>query len=97
MAYKVIWSPKAIFTFDRVIQYLEFKWSEKEIRNFVSSTNKLADVLSLNPYLFRRSEKENIHEVLVTKHNLLLYRIIFKSKRVELIAFFDTRQDPKKK
>ena len=41
--------------------------------------------------------KQNIHEVLITKHNLLLYQINETELKVELLAFFDTRQHPKKK
>lgn len=97
MAYKVTWSPKAVKTFNNVINYLEKNWTEKEIRNFVRLTDKVAHIISKSPYLFRSSEKNNVFEVLVTKHNLLLYQVNEESKKVQLLAFFDTRQDPKKK
>lgn len=97
MAYKVIWSPKAEKTFEGVIEYLQSKWTEKQIQYFVERTDKTVHLLANNPYMFRGSEKENLHEVLITKHNLLLYQIVPKVKKVELLSFFDTRQNPKKK
>lgn len=97
MAYKIIWSPKAINSFENVIEYLDKHWTLKEVINFVKHSEKTIQIISQNPYLFRRSEKQNIHEVLVTKHNLLLYQVIGKIKKVELLVFFDTRQHPKKK
>lgn len=97
MAYKIIWSPEAEATFDRIIEYLEEKWSSKEIIRFIERTEEVIFFLGQNPYLFRSSEKENIFEVLVTKHNLLLYQVIESKKRVELISFWDTRQNPKTK
>jgi hypothetical protein len=45
--------------------------------------------------MFRRSTKMNIHQVLITKHNLLFYRIL--ENKIELLTFFDTRQNPVKK
>jgi hypothetical protein len=36
-----------------------------------------------------------IYEALITKHNLLLFRI--EGNRIELLTFFDTRQNPNKK
>jgi hypothetical protein len=60
-------------------------------------TNELTNLISKNPFLFRRSEKQNLHEVLVTKHNLLLYQINEPNQKIEFLAFFDTRQHPKKK
>lgn len=97
MAYKIIWSPKAVATFETVIEYLHEKWSDKEVRSFINLSEKAIHILSQNPFLFRSSEKKSIHEVLITKHNLLLYQISSKSRTVELLTFFDTRQDPKKK
>lgn len=35
MAFKIIWSPQAEEDFDRVIEYLSEKWTEKEIEVFV--------------------------------------------------------------
>ena len=97
MAYKIIWSPEAIDTFDKIINYLSEKWSAKEIANFIDDAEHTILLLERNPFLFRGSSKENVHEALITKHNLLLYQIVDSSKKVELISFWDTRQNPNKK
>lgn len=95
MAFKIIWSPEAEKTFGGIIDYLEKNWYGKEIKNFISSTQKIISILQQNPFLFRGSEKAAIYEVLVSKHNLLLYQITENSKKVELLSFWDTRQHPK--
>lgn len=97
MAYKVIWSPEAILTFDNIIEYLHENWTSKEVVRFIERTEDVIFLLEQNPYLFRGSDKENIHEALVTKQNLLLFQIIESHKQVELISFWDTRQNPKEK
>jgi len=97
MAYKIIWSSKAEKTFDIVLEYLNLKWGDKQIKRLLTETERVLHMLSQNPYMFRGSEKEKIHEVLVTKHNLLLYQVNQPQKKVELLGFFDTRKDPKKK
>lgn len=97
MAYKIIWSPQAEITFDAIIDYLITEWSNKEIENLIISTQSKIALIAKNPYLFKGSEKENIHEVLITKHNLLLYQVSDNENKIELLAFFDTRQNPKKK
>ena len=94
MAFKIIWSPEAEKTFEAIIDYLEKHWTEREIRKFVLSTQKTVSLLQQNPFLFRGSEKATIYEVLVSKHNLLLYQISENSKKVELLSFWDTRQNP---
>lgn len=45
--------------------------------------------------MFRQSKMQNIREAVVTKHTLLLYRV--KQKQIELLVFWDTRKNPKKK
>ena len=95
MAFEVIWLPKAEERFDEIIAYLAEKWTKKEIDKFISRTEEVIEDIAINPHLYRYSEKKNIYEAVVTKHNLLLYKI--KRNRVELLTFFDTRSNPTKK
>lgn len=95
MAKEIKWTAEAEETYHKVIEYLERSWTSKEISHFITHTEKVLHFISDNPLLFRRSGKRNVHEALITPHNLLLFRI--KSHHIELITFFDTRQDPKKK
>ncbi len=97
MAFKIIWSPKAVDTFEIVIDYLQKNWTEKEVKKFVTETEHVIRLISINPHLFRASEKENIFEAIITKHNLLLYQTNQSEKTIELLSFFDSRKDPKTK
>ncbi len=45
--------------------------------------------------MFRKTNKKNVREALVTEHNLLVYKIY--PDHISLITFWDTRQNPKKK
>ena len=95
MAYKVIWLPKAEKRYDEIIDWLQQNWSDKEIANFIARTDEVIENIKKDPEMYRRSERKNIRQAIVTKQNLLLYRK--KSNIVELITFFDTRQEPAKK
>lgn len=95
MAKKIIWTPESEKTFEKVLTYLETNWTEKEKTNFITATQKAIQIISQQPELFRKLAKLNTHEALITKHNLLLYKI--KMDSVDLITFWDTRQNPKKK
>ena len=97
MAYKIIWSPEAEDTFDCILEYLEKNWTRKEIIKFIKETERTIEFLKQNPYLFRASEKENIHEVLISKQNLLLYQVSSKDRKVELLGFWVTKKNPKGK
>jgi len=95
MAKKIIWSTRAIASFDKIIAYLEKHWTPREIEKLILRTQKVLQQIESESIKFKSSGKMNIHEVLVTKHNLLIYRQ--KKNQIELIVFYDTRQHPKKK
>ena len=96
MAYQIIWLPKAEERFKEIVIYLEENWSESVAKNFIQLTEKIIEYIKQNPKMFRKSNKKEIHEAVITKHNLLLYRI--KNEEViELLTFFDIRQRPRKK
>src|SRR5882757_1952072 len=95
MDYQITWLPKAEKRYQEIIEYLQYKWNDKVIADFITQTEKILEQVKRRPTLFRRSAKMNIHEVLITRHNLLLYHI--KGSKIELLTFVDTRRDPKKK
>ncbi len=95
MAYQIIWLPKAEERYGEIIDYLQQHWNDKVIADFIAKTNTKLLQIKVRPTMFRRSAKMNVYEALITKHNLVLYRI--NRKRIELLTFFDTRQHPNKK
>lgn len=95
MGKKVIWTPQAEESFKKVLSYLKANWTEKELIFFINKTEIIISYIANDPKLFRKSNKKGFHEALITKHNLLIYKIY--PKAVYLIAFWDTRQNPKRK
>lgn len=96
MALNVIWSPLALNNFHEVISYLGENWNDAVIKSFVLRTEKVIQLISEHPQIFRQiSEQNSIREAVITKHNLLLYRI--DKTQITLLAVFDTRQHPQKK
>ncbi|MFH7012111.1 hypothetical protein ACHRV5_09560 [Flavobacterium sp. FlaQc-52] len=52
MALKFIWTPQAIKGFNSVVDYLEAKWTAKEILNLEIKMQQVIDQISLNPEQF---------------------------------------------
>ena len=95
MDYEIIWLPKAEERFQEIIEYLYYKWNDKVIADFIKRTETVLRQVQRRPTMFKHSSRMNIYEVLITKHNLLLYQL--KGSGIELLTFFDTRQNPMKK
>ncbi len=95
MDYEIVWLPDAEERFDATIEYLRQRWSDKEVQDFINYTNHVIQLIQANPTIFKKSTRRGIREVLITSHNLLLYRIV--KTEIQLVTFFDNRQNPKKK
>lgn len=95
MAQQIRWTPEAISTFERIISYLQSEWSEREIAHFIRATQRTIEYIAEHPKMFRKTNRQGLHEALVTPHNLLIYKVY--RNRIDLITFWDTRQNPRRK
>lgn len=95
MAKEIRWSKEAQRVFDEVVLYLEKHWTEREVEKFVKSTDKVVRQIADNPKMFRTFSNDKFREVLITPHNLMMYKIY--ANHIEIITIYDTRQHPKKK
>ena len=93
----ISWTPIARRSYFKILDHLEAAWTEKEIQNFINEVNDLLEQIRQNPEMFQQSRKrKNIRKGLVTKHNTLYYRVRSRRKELQLLLFWDNRQDPDK-
>jgi plasmid stabilization system protein ParE len=93
--YRLFWSDRALDDLQNIINYLNEKWTQKEIRNFVRRLDKRLELISDNPRLFPRTTKrKNIRRSVLTKHTVIYYQATENS--VTIVTLFDPRQHPKK-
>jgi len=91
--YKLVWSEEAITNLKGIIDYLEYKWTEREIKNFSKLLDKKLNLLQTQPQLFPKSEISNaLQKVVVSKQTTIHFRV--ENVEVHIITLFDTRQDP---
>ncbi len=94
---KVRWTVTAKGSYFNILEYLEESWSEKEVLNFISEVDSLLKQISINPKMFQESKaKRNIRKGFISKHTTLYYRFRPRKKELELLSFWDNRQDPNK-
>ena len=94
--YKILWTDHAISELKETIEYLENKWTEKELRTFSAKLDHTIELISKSPEIFPISiEKNNIRKAVVEKHNNLYYRI--NKNSIEIISLYANRKNPIKK
>lgn len=94
MPYPIIWSPRSKITYYNILQYLVASWSQKEIDSFIDRTERVLSLVKNNPFLYTYSKTSDTFKSVIIKQVTLFYRI--KGKEVELLIFWDSRQNPYK-
>ena len=92
MVEKIIWTPESEKSFDAVVAYLNGKWSDREVKFFIERANTVIEHIAHYPLSYRSAGKDDVREALITKQNLLLYRIV--GETIYLLYFWDTRRNP---
>ncbi len=93
--YRIHWSDTAANDLQRIIEYLQFKWTDKEIRNFVRKLDSRLELISINPRLFPKTNKrKNVRRSVLTKHTVIYYET--STDTIKIVTLFDSRRDPKK-
>jgi plasmid stabilization system protein ParE len=93
--YKIIWSDEALKNLAGIIEYLEQRWTEREIRNFSRLLDRQINLIQANPELFPISSTSNgLRKAVLTKQTTIFYRI--DDLKIKIVTLFDNRQNPNK-
>jgi len=93
--YRLFWSDRALEDLQKIIDYLDEKWTQKEIRNFVKRLDKRLELISTNPRLFPKTvRRKNVRRSVLTKHTVIYYETA--ESTVTIVTLFDPRQHPRK-
>lgn len=101
--YEIVATPAIKLCLDRLIHFLETKYSPQKAQRTKSHIKKvLAENLSQNPHFAPVSGRlidigiKEYRQYPVDEHNMVFYRINESKKRVVLLAVMDSRQNIQK-
>ena len=93
--YKLIWSEEALNNLKGIIDYLENKWTKREIKKFAQLLNRQFELIEGNPFLFAESDKSNgLRKSVLSSQTTIYYQIV--DFEIRIITLFDNRQNPNK-
>lgn len=92
--FSVYWSPAVQISYFHILEYLDEKWTEKELKSFIVRTEEVIELICDNPLIYPFSKKGEAHKCVVVKQVSLIYRI--KGNKIELLIFWDNRRDPQR-
>ncbi|MCB9233904.1 MAG: type II toxin-antitoxin system RelE/ParE family toxin [Bacteroidia bacterium] len=92
MEIKVKLSRRAEREFDKIVEYLELKWSEQSVRKFRKEFEIAIERIKRNPDSYQKTIPEGISLIRVNKKTTLLYRK--SSSEIRILSVFSNRRDP---
>jgi len=92
---RIIWSPRSLKDYAKIIDYLLIEWTLKEVQKFIEQIEEVTSILEKGNVDFRPSRFKKLHIAVISSQISIYYRIQSKSK-VEIIRIWDNRQSPKK-
>lgn len=98
MDYEIVWTKRAIAGFDRIVNYLESEWTDKEVSYFVNEANSFFKLLTRHHEILSKTNKKgtNLYRGPLNKYTILTYRVKPRNKQIVLINIRGARQKPLK-
>jgi len=94
---EIILSPLAEKKLDLLIEYLEKEWGVNSKVIFLKKLETEFKLLSTHPYRCKKTMTfPNLFNCIVTKQTSAIYKVNDSKSLIEVVTFFDNRQDPKK-
>lgn len=94
MSYDIIWMPRARISYTNILEYLEKNWSRTEVVSFRNHVGEVLEIIGKFPKIHEYSEENDTHRCVLTDQVSLYYQVKETQEIVELLVFWDNRQNP---
>ncbi len=94
MAVEIIWSNRAEKGFDKIVNYLEENWTEREIKNFMKESQEFFELLKKNPKMLQPSRKTNLYRGPMNSRTIITYKIKPRKEQIILVNIRSSIQKP---
>lgn len=94
MAYehKIFWTNEALDNLDEILDYLNFRWTEREVNNFLNRLSKQINLIEQNPKLFPISQyNPRLRKAVLSKQTTIFYEM--SGQVIYLVYLFNNKRD----
>jgi plasmid stabilization system protein ParE len=92
--FKIVWTDEAIAGLKEIIEYIEKRFPEKDVRKFIKKLDDQINFIQTNPKAFPLSAKSpSTRRAVVARLTSVFYSV--EEDRITLLSIFDNRKDPK--
>ncbi|MBC6108864.1 type II toxin-antitoxin system RelE/ParE family toxin [Pedobacter fastidiosus] len=93
MGLPIIISETAYLTFESICAQIEERLGNKALQDFKKDTIRTLELIANSPFIYKETEFDsNVRQGLIKKLSSVFYEV--KSDRIEILFFWDNRQEP---
>jgi len=93
--YKIFWSDEALNNLKEILEYIENRWTERELNHFSKLLDDNLNLIQFSPKLFPKVDKfPNLRRNVISPQTSIYYEVY--SNEIHLISLLDNRQNPDK-
>ena len=90
--YKIFWTNEAINNLEDILDYLNNRWTQREINNFKKRLSKQISLIEQNPKLFPISQyNSRLRKAVLSTQTTIFYEI--SGQIIYLVYLFNNKQD----
>ena len=94
MIYKIEWKTIATYSYFNEIDFILSKWNEIEVQKFEDLVYDFLETLSKNPEIGIYISENDCYSLVISKQTTLYYKIIEDKSQIDLILFWNNKQNP---
>lgn len=93
MALEIIWTQTAENQLDRIIEYLQTNWTEREIKQFFKKLDQGLDTIGKTPNMQKKSlRKDGAFEYQISPQTTIFYA--FDNRKATILLLWSNRMNP---
>ena len=90
--YKIYWTDEAIKNLEEILDYLNFRWTEREVNNFLKLLSRQINLIEQYPKIFPVSiYNSRLRKAVLSKQTIIFYEI--SGNVIYLVYLFNTKRD----
>lgn len=93
---KIEWSETAKLTYAEELNFIDTKWGINEVEKFITLTDNFLKTLKTGTFQGKPIRKGTLRMSVISKQTSVFYTFNKSNQKIELISFWNNKQDPKK-
>ena len=96
MAFIVTWTRYAKVSYFEEINYIDRKWTSREVEGFILLVEDLIQHLSSGVLQGKRHSNDQVYSVVISKQTTLFFKKYIQENTITLLLFWNNQRNPRK-